>query len=135
MFNSGLVFRFSRTLHVLSELEQEKRTWRLIGSLYNDRQTSLDTIPTMDMETDMQVRPRSITIAKTVEEKLGDMNIGLVDGSLYNDRQTSLDTIPTMDMETDMQVTQMALVYNAGNRGSQCDIRVPTRWQLSTLLL
>ena len=84
IFNSGFVFRFSRTLHVLSELEQEKRTWRLIGSLYNDRQTSLDTIP-------------------------------------------------TMDMETDIQVTQM--VYNDSNSSHQCDIKIPTRWQLSMLLL
>ena len=51
-----LPLRFSRTLHVLSELEQEKKTWRLIGSLYSDRINSMESIPTMDMELDSQVR-------------------------------------------------------------------------------
>ncbi|XP_038045474.1 nuclear pore complex protein Nup107-like [Patiria miniata] len=46
----GLPKKFARTVEVLRLLEQEKCTWRLIGSLYQDRQTALE-----DNQEDMDV--------------------------------------------------------------------------------
>ncbi|XP_071946687.1 nuclear pore complex protein Nup107-like [Antedon mediterranea] len=45
--------KFSKTVEVLNLLEQEKCTWRLLGSLYQDRQSAEDE-ETMDTGMDME---------------------------------------------------------------------------------
>ncbi len=55
----GVPKKFARTVEVLRLLEQEKCTWRLIGSLYQDRQSVLEEYEEENMDVEDKTSKQS----------------------------------------------------------------------------